>query len=163
LVVDFADGLAYIAKCAQRQFQSAQKGTMHMKSAYSKGFTLIELMAALAIMGVLLAIGLPQYSEYLLKGKLTEGMSLLSELQLRQEQYYQDNRTYSNGMTPRTPGAHFTATSCVTANSGQTYICTASSPVQNYVFTINEAGTKTTSVAGGAAVQCWLKSSSGTC
>ena len=133
------------------------------KAKFSSGFTLIELMVAMAIMGVLLAIGLPQYNEYLVKGKLTEAMSLLSDLQLRQEQYYQDNRTYSNGMAPRTAGSYFTATSCVTANGGQTYICTASSPTLKFAYTINEAGTKTTSKDGGTAVQCWAKSSAGTC
>ena len=134
-----------------------------MKNASSGGFTLIELMAAMAVMGVLLAIGLPQYNEYLTKGKLTEAMSLLSDLQLRQEQYYQDNRTYSNGMTPRAAGTYFTATSCATANSGQTYICTATAPALGFVYTLNEAGAKTTSKNGATPVTCWAKSSAGTC
>ena len=128
----------------------------------SNGFTLVELMVAVGIMGVLLAIGLPQYNEYLVKGKLTEAMSMLSDLQLRQEQYYQDNRTYSNGMTPRVAGSYFTNTTCVTANSGQTYICSAGSSALGYTYTISETGTKTTT-KGGVVVQCWLKSSSGTC
>lgn len=133
------------------------------KAKFSSGFTLIELMVAMGIMGVLLAVGLPQYNEYLVKGKLTEAMSMLSDLQLRQETYYQDNRTYSNGMTPRAPGTYFTATSCVTANSGQTYICTASSTALGFAYTINETGTKTTSKGGATPVQCWAKSSAGTC
>jgi type IV pilus assembly protein PilE len=135
----------------------------NMKAKLSNGFTLIELMVAMAIMGVLLAVALPQYNEYTVKGKLTEAMSQLSDLQLRQEQYYQDNRTYSNGMTPRATGSYFTATSCVTSNSGQTYICTASSPTLNFAYTVNEAGVKTTSKNGGTPVQCWAKSSAGTC
>ncbi|MBL0075075.1 MAG: prepilin-type N-terminal cleavage/methylation domain-containing protein [Rhodocyclaceae bacterium] len=135
-----------------------------MKKTSSGGFTLVELMVAVGIMGVLLAIGLPQYNEYLIKGKLTEAMSLLSDLQLRQEQYYQDNRTYSNGMTPRVAGSYFTNTTCVTANSGQTYICSAASSTLGYTYTLNEAGAKTTSKNDGTpAAQCWLKSSSGTC
>ncbi|MBK9522121.1 MAG: prepilin-type N-terminal cleavage/methylation domain-containing protein [Rhodocyclaceae bacterium] len=133
-----------------------------MKKASNGGFTLVELMVVIGILGVLMAIGLPQYNEYLLKGKLTEAMSMLSDLQVRQEQYYQDNRTYSNGMTPRAAGTYFTG-ACTTANGGQTFTCTATSTALNYVYTVNEAGTKTTSKAGATAVQCWLKSSSGTC
>ena len=133
-----------------------------MKKVSNGGFTLVELMVAVGIMGVLLAIGLPQYNEYLVKGKLTEAMSMLSDLQLRQEQYYQDNRTYSNGMTPRVAGSYFSNTTCVTANSGQTYICSAGSSALGYTYTISETGTKTTT-KGGVVVQCWLKSSSGTC
>jgi type IV pilus assembly protein PilE len=115
----------------------------------------------MAVMGILLAIAMPQYSEYMLKGKLTEGMALLSDLQLRQEQYYQDNRTYLNAMTPRAAGQHFTTTSCVTANSGQTYTCTATAPALNYTFTVNETGAKTTS--GARSGNCWLKGSGGSC
>ncbi|MCX7148368.1 MAG: pilus assembly protein PilE [Rhodocyclales bacterium] len=106
---------------------------------------------------------MPQYSEYLLKGKLTEAMSLLSDLQIRQEQYYQDNRLYSNGMTPRAAGQTFTATSCVTANSGQTFTCTATAPSITYTYTITETGAKTTVQPSGTTANCWLRGSSGTC
>jgi type IV pilus assembly protein PilE len=129
----------------------------------ARGFTLIELMVVVLIMGILGAIAMPQYNEYMLKGKLTEAMSLLSDLQIRQEQYYQDNRTYSNGMTPRAAGQYFTTTSCVTANAGQTYTCTATAPTISYTYTITEAGTKTTTPPTGPVAACWLRSSSPTC
>lgn len=128
-----------------------------------RGFTLIEIMVVVLIMGILAAIAMPQYNEYLLKGKLTEAMSLLSDLQIRQEQYYQDNRTYSNGMTPRSAGQYFTATSCVTAGGGQTYTCTATAPALSYTYTVTESGAKTTTPPSGSAASCWLKGSSGTC
>ena len=129
----------------------------------ARGFTLIELMITMLIIGVLMSIALPQYGEYVLKGKLTEAMSLLSDLQIRQEQYYQDNRTYANGMTPRTAGQYFTTTSCVTANSGQTYTCTATAPTISYTYTITESGAKTTVQPSGTTVTCWLRGSSGVC
>ncbi|MCX7165030.1 MAG: prepilin-type N-terminal cleavage/methylation domain-containing protein [Rhodocyclales bacterium] len=129
----------------------------------ARGFTLIEVMIVVLIIGILTAIAMPQYSEYVLKGKLTEGMSLLSDLQIRQEQYYQDNRTYANGMTPRSAGQTFTATSCVTASAGQTYTCTATAPSISYSYTVTESGAKTTVQPAGTTVSCWLRSSNGAC
>lgn len=134
-----------------------------MQIRKSRGFSLVELMTVVLIIGVLAAIAMPQYDEYVLKGRLSEGMSLLSELQIRQEQYYQDNRTYMNGMAPRAAGTVFTATSCVTANSGQTYVCTADAPGISYRYTVTEAGAKTTRKPDTSTVNCWLKSSTGTC
>ena len=128
-----------------------------------QGFTMVEVLTVAAIVGILMAIVMPQYSEYVIKGKLTEGMSLLSEMQIRQEQYYQDNRTYLNGMTPRAAGQYFTTASCTTANSGQTYTCTATSASISYTYTVNEAGAKTTTKPDASTANCWLKSSSGTC
>ncbi|MCK9283375.1 MAG: prepilin-type N-terminal cleavage/methylation domain-containing protein [Rhodocyclaceae bacterium] len=127
------------------------------------GFTLIELMIAVAVIAVLMGIAIPNYNNYMLKGKLAEAMSLLSDLQVRQEQYYQDNRTYLNGMTPRSAGQYFTATSCVTANSGQTYTCTATASTLSYSYSVTESGTKTTTRPGGTTVSCWLKTPDGSC
>jgi type IV pilus assembly protein PilE len=134
---------------------------MPKKSQY--GFTLVEVLAVVAIIGILSAIAIPQYNEYLLKGRLTEGMTLLSDLQIRQEQYYQDNRTYLNGMTPRSAGQYFTSTSCVTANSGQTFVCTATAPSIAYTYTVTESNAKTTTKPDASSVSCWIRASGGTC
>ena len=121
-------------------------------------------MIVVAIMSVLAAIALPSYNEYMLKGKLAEAMALLSDLQLRQEQYYQDNRTYANGMTPRAAGQVFTNTSCAyRAGDTQTYTCTATAPTLNYTYTVTESGAKTTTPPSGPAVNCWLKGSGSAC
>jgi type IV pilus assembly protein PilE len=132
---------------------------------HARGFTLIEILIVVLIVGILSAIAIPQYTEYVLKGKLTEAMALLSDLQIREEQYYQDNRVYANNMTPRAAGQYFTATSCVfRGGDTQTYLCTANAPTINYTYTINEVGTKTTTTpAGGTPSPCWLRSSSTTC
>ncbi len=129
----------------------------------ASGFTMIELMIVVLVIGILSAIAIPNYNDYLLKGKLAEAATLLTDLQTREEQYYQDNRTYVNGMTPRAAGTYFTTTSCVTANSGQTYTCTAVAPTLSYTYSVTEAGTKQTIKPDASTSACWLKSPNGSC
>ncbi len=61
-----------------------------------KGFTLIELMIAVAIIGILLSIAIPSYKDYMIRGARSAAQTYLSDLAQRQELIFQDARAYSS-------------------------------------------------------------------
>ena len=58
------------------------------------GFTLIELMIVVAIVGILATIAYPSYSDYVIRGRIPEATSALAAKRVQLEQFFQDNRTY---------------------------------------------------------------------
>ena len=141
--------------------------------ARSAGFTLIELIITVAIIGILAAIAIPAYTQYVIRGKLTEAFTELSSGQLKLENYFQDNRKYGNGGTC---GPTFNATTnfsfgCVTSNNDQNFVLTAtgvnSGAAAGFVYTIDDSGTKKTtglpSGWSGTNKTCWVVRASGEC
>ena len=59
-----------------------------------KGFTLIELMIVVAIIGVLAAIAIPQYTNFRYKAKTAEAKSNLGAIRLGQEAYFTEHEAY---------------------------------------------------------------------
>ena len=56
-----------------------------------RGFSLIELIIVVAIIGVLVAIALPQYQNYTVRSKVTEALVLSTSVKLALESYYADH------------------------------------------------------------------------
>lgn len=65
-----------------------------MNKTYQNGFTLIELMMAVAIIGIVAAIAIPNYMDYMDRSKRSIGMALLQELAALQERRYAQNGAY---------------------------------------------------------------------
>ena len=59
-----------------------------------RGFTLMELMVVVAVIAILAALALPNYAEYVRKGKRSDAVRAISELQLALERYRSECPTY---------------------------------------------------------------------
>jgi type IV pilus assembly protein PilE len=77
--------------------------TLRMKR--QSGFTLIELMIVVAVVGILAAIAYPSYIDYVRKSKRSDAMAGLLRVQLEQEKYRASSLAYASGLTALGYGA----------------------------------------------------------
>ncbi|WP_035053167.1 type IV pilin protein [Andreprevotia chitinilytica] len=137
------------------------------QSTAQAGFTLIELMIVIAIMGIILAIAIPRYQDYVLRSKLVNAINGLAAVQSQMEQYFQDNRTYLSIGTFTTPCASgikygdFAITCSV--SDAVSYTLQAKSTTgqdSGFIYTVSNTDTKSTQYGpawGSTAVtgSCW--------
>lgn len=138
----------------------------------SNGFSLIELMVVVAIIGIIAAIAVPGYASYVRRGKAAEATSTLADLKIKMEQYYQDNKTYEDvgGLAapcaPPAGSAKFFTFAC-SARDADTFTLTATpiagADMDNFAFSINESNLKTSTFDGTVCATQWLTSKTGTC
>lgn len=141
------------------------------------GFTLIEVMIVVAIVAILAAIVLPNYADFVRRGRLVEAMSTLSGHRVKMEQFYQDNRTYvgacAAGTIATAPQTTANFTYGCNIPDAQTYTVSATgnagTAVDGFVYTIDQSNNQATAVtgaaasAGYAAATCWVRKQPNIC
>lgn len=95
--------------------------TSKLSHKRAAGFTLVELMIVVAIIGILAAIAYPSYIDSVRKGKRADGRAALTSLLQQQERYFTQNNTYQTfpiGNVPANlPFRDYSATDGVKATS----------------------------------------------
>jgi type IV pilus assembly protein PilE len=105
-----------------------------MKGKLQRGFTLIEFMMVMVVIGILLGIALPAYSEYLMKTRRADGTSYLMVLAGEQEKWFFANNTFTSTLTD---------------------IGNATSPDGFYTITLSNSVAGVTCNGGGGPFNCF--------
>ena len=105
-----------------------------MRKSIQKGFTLIELMIVIAIIGILAAIAIPAYQDYTIRSQATEGLTLAGSVQVAVADYYAQNGSWPTAMT-----------------GGGTALNYTNPPTGNYVSSVSTSGGAITVTYGNKA------------
>lgn len=131
----------------------------------SHGFTLVELMIVVAIVGILASIAIPAYSDYLTRGRIPEAIAALSTKRVKLEQYFQDHQTYvgATDCGNDTSGSYFNVACSSSSATGYILTATGKGPMAGFSYTVDQSNAKTSAFTTPASSNGWSAPSPNNC
>lgn len=132
----------------------------------SNGFTLIEMMVTVTLIGILTAVALPQYRDYVTRARLGDAFSALATVQPAAEQYWSNQRTFVGFDRLPDNTANFTYTLSSATVPAYTVTATGIGKTAGFTYTVDQSGARATtaSPAGwGTSLTCWVDRKGGAC
>lgn len=127
-----------------------------------QGFTLVELMIVVTVIGILAAIVYPSYQEYVMRSNRSEGMAFLNDAAARQERYLSQNNAFATTATQLGYSTSSSPTGLytlgVSATAATAYSLTAvptRTDAKCGTLSLNQAGTKGKTGNAGTTADCW--------
>ncbi len=144
--------------------------TMAMRDGSIKGFTLIELMIVVAVVGILAAIAYPSYTDSVRKARRPDAKTALLDLAAREERYFSTNNAYT--ATPAALGYSGAWPASIPSTAQYFYAVTVTMPDPTTfsinavpqgdqasdscgTYTITQTGNQTNSNNATSSSQCW--------